>query len=140
MPLIVKVCAAAPINADVGESVVIVGTGLLTAKLTVFDVPPPGAGFVTITGKLPTVAWSPAVSGIVICAALTNVTVCATPLYVAVEVVDEIGAIDGQRLRPAPTTADVGESVVMVGVRLLTVKLTVFEVPPPGAGFVTTTG
>ena len=56
VPLMVKVCAAAPAVAEAGESVVIVGTWLLTVKLTVFEAPPPGAGFVTITGKVPAVA------------------------------------------------------------------------------------
>ena len=39
----------------------------------------------------------------------------------------------------APALAEDGERVVMVGTRLFTVKFTEFEVPPPGAGLVTTT-
>jgi hypothetical protein len=60
------------------------GTGLgellLTVKLTEFEAPPPGAGLVTTTAKVPAVAWSPALSIIVNCAELTKVGVCATPL------------------------------------------------------------
>jgi hypothetical protein len=54
--LIVNVCAPVPVVAEGGESIVIVGTGLFTVKLTEFDAPPPGAGFVTTTGKVPAVA------------------------------------------------------------------------------------
>ena len=75
VPLMVKVCAAAAAVAEVGESVVIVGTRLLTVKLTEFEAPPPGMGFVTTTGKVPAVAWSLAVSWIVNFTALTNVAV-----------------------------------------------------------------
>jgi hypothetical protein len=40
----------------------------------------------------------------------------------------------------APALADVGERLVRVGTGLSTVKFTAFEVPPPGAGLLTTTG
>ena len=56
VPLMVKVCADAPALADEGESVVMVGTGALSVKLTEFEAPPPGVGFVTTTGKLPAAA------------------------------------------------------------------------------------
>jgi hypothetical protein len=45
----INVCPAAPAVAEEGERLVIVGTGLFTAKLTEFEGPPPGDGFVTIT-------------------------------------------------------------------------------------------
>jgi hypothetical protein len=66
VPLIVRTCEAVPEAAEVGESVVIVGTGLLTLRLTALEEPPPGVGFVTTTGKVPAVATWAAVSGIVI--------------------------------------------------------------------------
>ena len=80
VPLMVKVCAATPAVVDAGESVVIVGTRLFTVKLTEFEALPPGMGFVTTTGKVPAVAWSPTVSWIVNFTALTNAAMCATPL------------------------------------------------------------
>jgi hypothetical protein len=45
----VRVFAAYPTNDEVGERLVMLGTGLSTAKFTEFDAPPPGAGFVTTT-------------------------------------------------------------------------------------------
>ena len=45
----VNACAAAPAVAEDGERPVIAGTGFLTVKLTEFEAPPPGDGFVTTT-------------------------------------------------------------------------------------------
>lgn len=53
VPFTVRVKAAPPALALVGEMVVIVGAGLFTVKLTGLEVPPPGAGLVTVTLKLP---------------------------------------------------------------------------------------
>ena len=39
----------------------------------------------------------------------------------------------------APTVAEAGERLVIVGTPLLTTKFTEFEAPPPGAGLLTTT-
>lgn len=66
VPLTVSVNAAPPAVALVGESEVIVGTGLFTVKLVAAEVPPPGAGLVTVTGKVPAVAMSAAVMEAVI--------------------------------------------------------------------------
>jgi hypothetical protein len=46
VPLTVRVKAAPPTAVLAGESEVIVGAGLLTAKLTAVEVPQPGAGLV----------------------------------------------------------------------------------------------
>ena len=48
----VSVCGVAPTTSDAGENVVMAGTGLFatTEKFTGADAPPPGVGFVTITG------------------------------------------------------------------------------------------
>ena len=54
----VRVCAPEPTATELGEREVIVGTGFPTEKFTAFDVPPPGAGFVTVTGNVPPVATS----------------------------------------------------------------------------------
>ena len=50
-PLMVSVWPAAPAVADGGERLVTAGSGLLavTVKLTLLEVPPPGAGLVTTT-------------------------------------------------------------------------------------------
>ena len=52
----VRVCAAAPAVAEAGERLVMVGAGLFTVKFTEFEAPPPGAGLVTTTAKVPAVA------------------------------------------------------------------------------------
>jgi hypothetical protein len=49
VPVIVSVCAVAPAITGVGDRPVIVGTALITVKLSVLDTPPPGDGFVTTT-------------------------------------------------------------------------------------------
>jgi hypothetical protein len=46
------------------ETDVMVDAGL-TVKLTEFEAPPPGDGFVTTTANVPAVAWSLAVRGTV---------------------------------------------------------------------------
>jgi hypothetical protein len=50
VPLMVRVCAPAPTRTEPGEREVMAGTGLQTEKITTFDAPPPGAGFITVTG------------------------------------------------------------------------------------------
>jgi hypothetical protein len=70
-PFTVRVKATAPASALDGDSEVIVGAGLFTVKLTAFEVSPRGAGLVTVTLKLPTVAMSEARIAAVSCVALT---------------------------------------------------------------------
>jgi hypothetical protein len=50
LPLIVRVVAPEPAVTELGEREVMAGTGFATEKFTTFDAPPPGAGFVTVTG------------------------------------------------------------------------------------------
>src|SRR6476469_4359817 len=50
VPVMVTV---APLAAVVGEKLVIVGAGTVTVKVLAAEVPPPGAGLVTVTGKAP---------------------------------------------------------------------------------------
>jgi len=61
VPVTVKVNPAEPAAMLVGDNKLTVGTGLLaavTVKSTVFDEPPPGVEFVTITAGVLTVATS----------------------------------------------------------------------------------
>jgi hypothetical protein len=142
VPFTVSVNAAPPAVAFVGTSVVIVGAGLLIVNVCAADVPPPGVGFVTVTGTLPAVAISAAVIAAVICVALTNVVVCATPLKFATDPVMKPVPFSVNVNAAPPAVALVGAIDVSVGAGFapLTGKLTVFDVPPPGAGFVTVTG
>jgi len=59
-PFTVSVNAPEPTNTLVGDNVVTTGVGLFTVKFTAFDVPPPGVGFVTVTGSVPPLATSTA--------------------------------------------------------------------------------
>ncbi len=58
MPLTVRVNVESPIFLDVGEMLVVVGTGLLTVKVCAFEVPPPGVGLKTVTPNVPAVVKS----------------------------------------------------------------------------------
>jgi hypothetical protein len=58
VPLAVSVNATPPAVALVGEIEVSEGRGLLMVKVWGLEVPPPGAGFTTVTLALPTVAMS----------------------------------------------------------------------------------
>jgi hypothetical protein len=111
-------------------------------KFTAFEAPPPGAEFVTTTGYVPAVAWSLSLNGIVNWVEFTNVAACGTALYVTVEVARKFVPLIVRVCAGAPAVAEVGDRLVIVGRGLVavTVKFTVFETPPPGAGFVTTTG
>ena len=66
VPLTVNTWLAVPATTEAGDKLEIAGTGLLFGLMTVNvaadEVPPPGAGFVTVTGTLPAVLRSPAVS------------------------------------------------------------------------------
>jgi hypothetical protein len=79
-PLIVRVWAAAPATAEEGDNVLMVGTGLLTVKLTALDDPPPGDEFVTTTAYDPATDWSLAPSEILSSVELTYVAVWFTAL------------------------------------------------------------
>jgi hypothetical protein len=57
-PFTVSVKAGPPAVALAGEREVTVGVGFLIVNVSGFDAPPPGPGFVTITGTVPAVARS----------------------------------------------------------------------------------
>jgi hypothetical protein len=60
VPFTVSVNAASPEFFVTGEILVVVGPGLLTVRVCALDVPPPGAGFVTVMLGVPAVATSAA--------------------------------------------------------------------------------
>jgi hypothetical protein len=140
VPLTVNVKAAPPANVLVGESDVSVGNGLFTVNGEFPEVPPPGAGFVTVTLKVPAVAMSPARIAAVTCVEFTNVVVLATPLKFTVAPVTNPVPLTVSVNPAPPAIALVGAIVVMTGGGFVTGRLTVPEVPPPGAGLVTESG
>jgi hypothetical protein len=143
VPVIVNVKAAPPAMAVVGAIEVIAGTGFgaaLMLKFMAAEVPPPGVGFVTVTGGVPAEATSPARIAAVICVELTNVVTLAVPLKFTTELATKPVPFTVRVKAPVPATTPVGDSEVMVGAGLFTAKFMVFEAPPPGVGLVTTTG
>ena len=87
------------------------------------DMPPPGAGFVTVTVAVPAVAMSAAVIAAVNFVALTKVVVLVAPLNFTTDV--ETNAVPFTvRVKAAPpAVALVGEREVAVGEGLLMVKV-----------------
>jgi len=101
----------------------IAGTGLLTMNGEFPDVPPPGAGLVTITLNVPAVAMSAGVIDAVTCVALTNAVVRALPLKFTTE--DELKFVPftvSVNAAP-PFVALAGESVVIAGTGLFAVNV-----------------
>jgi xanthosine utilization system XapX-like protein len=138
-PFSVKVNAAPPTVALVGDIEVRVGTTLFTGNSTAPLDPPPGAGLLTTTGKDPAVAMSGAVTAIVTCVELTNVTVLAAALNVPVAPLTKLEPLMVRVKAAPPAVALVGENEVIVAAGFVMVKDCAAEVPPPGAGFVTVT-
>jgi hypothetical protein len=122
VPVTVRV-KAAPFVALAGESEAAVGNGLFTVKGEFPDVPPPGAGFVTVTLNVPAVAISAAVMDAVTCVAFTNVVVTAVPLKFTTEVATKFVPFTVSVKVAPPAVALVGESDVIAGRGLLTVKV-----------------
>src|ERR1700704_1677801 len=102
-------------------------------------VPPPGAGFVTVTFTWPAVATSGAAMAAVICVAFTTVVVLAAPLKLTTEEALKFVPFTVSVKAAPPAVALVGKSVVIVGTGLptpgFTVKLKLEnDCPPPGDG------
>lgn len=85
--------------------------------------PPPGAGFVTVTLTGPAVAISAAVIVALICVELTKVVALAAPLNFTIDPGTKPVPLT-VRVKPAPpAVALVGESEDVVGAGLLIVKV-----------------
>jgi hypothetical protein len=116
--------AAPPAAAEAGAIEVSVGpeTALIVND-RVPDVPPPGAGFVTVTLAVPAVAMSAGVIAAVNCVALTNAVVLAAPLNFTTDVDTKPVPFTVRVKAAPPAVALVGEREVSVGTGLLTVKV-----------------
>jgi hypothetical protein len=139
VPFTVRVKPAPPAVAAVGLRPVVVGTGLLIVKVWAFEVPPPGAGFSTVTWAVPAVAMSAGVIAAVNWVEETYVVVRLDPFQLTVA--PEAKSVPFTvRVKPAPpAVAEVGLRLVVARPALLIVKVWALEVPPPGAGFSTVT-
>lgn len=145
VPVTVNVNALEPAAMLVGEIELTVGTGLLAAvtlKLIEFDGPPPGFGLLTKTAGVPAVATSVARIAAVSCVELTKVvTLFAPPKFTNAPFTKFVPVT--VNVNPAePAAMLVGEIEVTVGTGFdggVIVNVTVFDWPPPGVGFETTT-
>jgi hypothetical protein len=86
-------------------------------KFTTFEVPPPGAGSVTITAAVPAEGIAAAGMAAVNCVALTNVVVGAVPPKLTIEAATKFVPLIVS-VKGAPAMALFGEIVVIVGVVL----------------------
>jgi len=130
VPLTVKVNCEPPAVAQVGLSEVIVGTGLLMVKVCAFDVPPPGAGFTTVTEAVPAFATRAAVTVAVSCVEETNVVVKAVPFQRTDEVETKLVPFTVRMNCADPAKHELGLIEVIVGTGLLIVNITVFDTGP----------
>ena len=124
VPVRVNVKAAPPAAAEVGAREVRVGAeAALIVNDRLPDVPPPGAGLVTITVAVPAVAISAAVIAAVNCVAFTNVVVLAAPVNFTTEVDTKPVPFTVRVKAAPPAVALVGEREVAVGAGLLMAKV-----------------
>src|SRR5438876_1986368 len=137
VPFTVSVKAASVTDLLVGKMLVVVGVALFTVNTCALDVPPPGAGFVTVMLKVPAVVRSLAGMEAVSWVLLANAVVRAEPAKFTTEFVTKFVPLTVSVKAPSPTFLLVGEMLVVVGAGLLTVNVCALEVPPPGVGFVT---
>jgi hypothetical protein len=108
VPKTLRTSTPDPAATVVGDSEVSVTTGVMTLKVTEFEGPPPGVGFVTITAGVPPAAISVAKIAAVICVTETNVVVFAVPPKLTTEV----------GVNPVPFTVNVNAgfpALVLVG-------------------------
>jgi len=131
VPVTVKVNCGSPGVAQVGLIAVVVGTRLLMVNVTAFDVPPPGAGFTTVTDAVPALAIRAAGTVAVSCVALTNVVVSAVPFQFTVEPETNLVPFTVNVNCAPPAVAEVGLIEVIVGTGLLMVMTSVAVPVPP---------
>ena len=113
LPVTVSVNAPEPALAVFGEIDVSTGTGFgaaVTVNVTEFDVPPPGAGFVTVTAGVPADATSPARIAAVTCVELTNVVVLAAPPKFTTEVFRKFVPFTVNVNAPEPATTSLAQA------------------------------
>jgi hypothetical protein len=139
-PFTVSMNAAPPTIALAGETDVIPKTGLLMVKDATVDVPPPGAGFFTVTLTVPATAMSAAGIVAMIWVLLIDDGVMPgfVPKFTVAPTTKPLPFKVSVNAAP-PAAALVGAIDVKAGAGLLIVNTCALEVPPPGAGFVTVT-
>ena len=107
---------------------------MVTVKFIEFEVPPPGAGFVTVTANVPVEAMLAAGMAAVNCEEFTNVVTGAEPPKLTFEAATKFVPLIVSVKAAPPATALFGEIAVIVGAGLgmaAGVGLDVEAVPPP---------
>jgi hypothetical protein len=122
-----------------GDNPPATGTGLSIVNVKPAEVPPLGAGLVTFTCTVPAVATSAAVMDAVSFELPTNVVLRLLPPHSTTAPETKLLPFTVNVKAPLPATTLDGESEVATGTGLSMVKVTVPEVPPPGAGVLTDT-
>jgi hypothetical protein len=102
-----------------------------------FDVPPPGAGFTTVTDTVPAVVTNAAGTVTVSCVEEEDVGVRLVAPNLTTEPETKFVPVTVSGKSALPAVTHVGLSELVVGTGLLIVNVTEFEVPPPGAGLTT---
>src|SRR5580658_1964427 len=115
VPLTVSVNAGPPTVVLAGASEVTVGTGLLIEKAAVPEVPPPGAGFVTVILAEPVLTMSLAGTCAVTWVALTKLVASAVPFQFTVEPLTKPLPLTVSVNAAPATIALGGESELIVG-------------------------
>ena len=131
-----------PAKVDVGLIEIVVGTGLVATVIVnvcALEVPPPGAPFVTVTAAVPVAFTSAARIVAVTWVAEITMVVRGEPFQSTTELDTKFVPFTVRVKPELPAEVEVGEREVVVGTGFVIVKVSEFEVPPPGAPFVTVT-
>jgi hypothetical protein len=141
-PSTVSVKPELPAAVETGEIEVVIGAGFKTVNVCALEVPPPGAGFTTVIAFVPANVISDAKIVAVSCVGEINTVVLGEPFQSTTDDVTKFVPVTATVKLDPPARVDVGLIEVTVGTGLfavITVNVSAFEVPPPGAGFTTVT-
>lgn len=139
LPFSVNVNAVPPAIAEFGAREPNDGIGVVMLNCSESELPPPGAGFRTLTFAKFAVCTSAAVIAAVNCVALTNVVVRALPFHCTTDAPINPLPFTVIVNAPEPALTVFGVTEFATGCGLFVVKVTAFDAPPPGAGFITMT-
>jgi hypothetical protein len=134
VPVTVSVKLFPPAVVDVGETELVVGTGLFIVSVCAFDVPPPGVGLTTVIDAVPPTAMSAAGTVAVSCVDEANVVAKATPLKLTVDDAIKFVPVTVRMKDKPPAVVDAGLMETVVGTGLLYVayilQCSAEDVPP----------
>lgn len=139
-PLTLRVNEAEPASALEGESDVAIGIGLFTANGSLFDVPPPGDGLITVMLSVPTEVTFDAKTDAVNCAPLIKVVASLVAFQTTVEPFTKLFPVTVKANAGTSASLLDGDNEATTGTGLSMTKLSLLESPPPGVGFFTVTG